>query len=127
MKAKIWQGVIVAAVLATIIMNALANIIPFNGQQTGEVSDKYPVLFVPAGYVFSIWGLIYAGLIAYAVFQALPSQRMNPRLAKIRPWVLVNLTANSIWLVLFHFELLAVSAVVITVNVGHTHRHLPQA
>ena len=114
MKAKIWQGVIVAGVLATIIMNALANIIPFNGQQTGEVSDKYPVLFVPAGYVFSIWGLIYAGLIAYAAFQALPSQRMNPRLVKIRPWVLLNLTANSIWLVLFHFELLAVSAVVIT-------------
>src|SRR3712207_5510962 len=114
MIAKVWQGLIVAAVGATIAMNALANIIPFYGQQTGDVSDKYPVLFVPAGYVFSIWGLIYAGLIAYAAFQALPAQRTNPRLARIRPWVLLNLVGNSIWLLLWHFELFAVSAVVIT-------------
>jgi hypothetical protein len=113
-KHRIWQGLVVAAVLGTIVMNALANIVPFNGQQTGDVSDKYPVLFVPAGYVFSIWGVIYAGLIGYAVFQALPAQGANPRLQRIRGWVLPNLVANSIWLLLFHFELLALSVAVIT-------------
>jgi hypothetical protein len=94
-------------------MNALANVIPFNGQDTRQVSDKYPVLFTPAGYVFSIWSLIYAGLIAYAIYQALPAQRENPRLRSIRPWVLVNLLANSVWLLLFHYELLGVSVAVI--------------
>ena len=58
----------------------MANALPFNGQTTGEISDRFQVYFVPAGYVFSIWGLIYLGLLAFAVFQALPAQRDNPRL-----------------------------------------------
>ena len=132
MTAKIWQAAIVVAVAATIAMNALANILPFNGQTTGDISDKYPVLFVPAGYVFSIWSVIYAGLIAYAIYQATGAQRTNPRLERIRPWVLLNLAANSVWLLLWHYELLALSVVVITLmlatliaiylklEVGHT-------
>ena len=48
-----------ASVLATITVNALANIVPFNGQNTGQVSDRFQVYFVPAGYVFAIWGIIY--------------------------------------------------------------------
>ena len=71
------QIVTIIGVVATILVNALANALPINGQQTGEVSDQFPVYFVPAGYVFSIWGLIYLGLIAFAIFQALPSQREN--------------------------------------------------
>ena len=77
------QIITVIAVLATIVVNALANILPFNGQETGAISDRFAIYFVPAGYVFSIWGLIYLGLIAYAIFQALPAQRENPRLRSI--------------------------------------------
>ena len=51
-------ALVVIATLATIAINALANIVPFNNQTTGEISDRYPVYFVPAGYVFSIWSLI---------------------------------------------------------------------
>ncbi len=57
--------------IATIAVNGLANALPINGQTTGEVSDRFSVYFVPAGYVFSIWGLIYLGLIAYAIYRAL--------------------------------------------------------
>ena len=53
----------IVAVVVTIAMNSLANIIPFNGQNTGQISDKFQVFFVPAGYVFSIWGVIYLGLV----------------------------------------------------------------
>ena len=61
------QWVNVLAVVVVIAVNGLANALPINGQQTGEISDRFPVFFVPAGYVFSIWGLIYLGLIAFAV------------------------------------------------------------
>jgi benzodiazapine receptor len=44
------------AVIATITMNILANALPLNGQNTGDISDRFQVLFVPAGYVFAIWG-----------------------------------------------------------------------
>lgn len=47
------------AFIAVVIMNALANILPINGQTTGEISDRVPVLFTPAGYAFSIWSVIY--------------------------------------------------------------------
>jgi len=39
-----------------ITANGLANALPFNGLTTGEVSNRFGALFVPAGYVFSIWG-----------------------------------------------------------------------
>ena len=58
--------VVAATVVGMIGMNALANIIPFFGRGTGEVSDTFPTLVTPAGYVFSIWGLIYIGLLAYS-------------------------------------------------------------
>ena len=53
---------------ATLIINGLANILPLNGLRSGDVTAQYPVLFVPAPYVFAIWGVIYAGLIAFAIF-----------------------------------------------------------
>ena len=67
------QTVNVLAVVATLALNGLANAIPLNGQTTGEISDRFQVYFVPAGYVFSIWGLIYLALIGFAVYQALPA------------------------------------------------------
>jgi hypothetical protein len=91
-------------VVATIIINILANALPLNGLDTGEISDRFQVYFVPAGYVFSIWGLIYLGLIAYAIYQALPSQRENPRLRQIGYLFIASGLANILWLFLWHYE-----------------------
>ena len=44
----------IAAIVVTIAMNSLANIIPFNGQNTGQISDKFQVFFCPTGCAFSI-------------------------------------------------------------------------
>ncbi len=98
------QLLVILTVLATIIANILANALPLNGLNTGEISDRFRVYFVPAGYVFSIWGVIYLGLIAYAVFQALPSQRENPRLQAIAGWAILGNLANIAWIFLWHYE-----------------------
>ncbi|MGB2894699.1 MAG: hypothetical protein WBB65_00870 [Anaerolineales bacterium] len=90
--------------LVTITVNGLANALPLNGQGTGEISDRFTVYFVPDGYVFSIWGLIYLGLIAFAIFQALPSQRDNPLLKRISPAFWLANLANSAWIFLWHYE-----------------------
>lgn len=105
MKRDTWRQIItVIGVLATIVVNGLANALPLNGQQTGEVSDRFPIYFVPAGYVFAIWGVIYLGLLAYAVFQALPAQRENPRLRSIGGLFTVTSAANIAWIFLWHYE-----------------------
>jgi tryptophan-rich sensory protein len=98
------QAAVIAALAATIGMNALANALPLNGQTTGAISNRFPVKITPPGYVFSIWGLIYTGLISYAVYQALPAQRANPRLRRIaRPFIL-SCAANIAWLLLWHYN-----------------------
>ena len=104
MKNTLRQISVVVVILATIIINALANALPLNGQNTGQISDRFQVYFVPAGYVFAIWGLIYIGLLAYAVFQALPSQKDNPRLQATGWWVILGGLANSMWIFLWHYE-----------------------
>jgi hypothetical protein len=45
--------------ILTIVLNGLANALSINGKTTGELSDAYPNLFVPAGFTFSIWAIIY--------------------------------------------------------------------
>lgn len=94
------------------IGGSLATTLPLNGQTTAAISDKFQVLFVPAGYVFAIWGIIYVGWMAFAVYQALPAQRANPRLQRIS-WLfaLANI-ANAAWLFTWHFELFPLSAIV---------------
>lgn len=98
------QLVVVIVVIATSVVSVLASALPLNGLSTGEISDRFQVFFVPAGYVFSIWGLIYIGMIALAVYQALPAQRDNPRLRAVGyPFALANV-ANIAWIFLWHYE-----------------------
>jgi hypothetical protein len=106
---------VVIATLATIAINALANIVPFNNQTTGEISDRYPVYFVPAGYVFSIWSLIYLGLTAYSFYQVRNSQGQTEEFQTIGKWYLLSAVANSTWIFLWHWNQLALSVLVITV------------
>ena len=104
MKDKLRQAAVIVSILATIAINGLANALPLNGLQTGEISDRFEVYFVPAGYVFSIWGLIYLGLIVYAIYQALPAQRENPRLRATGWWIVLGGVANIAWIFLWHYE-----------------------
>ena len=105
------QAVNVLAVVVTIVVNGLANALPLNGQTTGEISDRFQVYFVPAGYVFSIWGLIYLGLLTFAVYQALPAQRDNPRLRRVGYLFALSCVANVAWLFLWHYEVFPLTLV----------------
>jgi hypothetical protein len=103
-KMSAYQIVSILATLLTITVNVLANALPLNGQGTGEISDQFSIYFVPAGYVFSIWGIIYLGLIAFAIYQALPAQRENALIRKISPAYWIGNLANTVWIFLWHYE-----------------------
>lgn len=105
------QGIVVLATVALIVVNVLANALPLNGVTTGEISDRFNVYFVPAGYVFSIWFVIYVGLIAFTVFQALPGQRDNPYLRRIGYLYALSCAANVAWLFLWHYQVFALTLV----------------
>lgn len=94
---------IIVALLATLGINFLAEALPLAGRTTGEISDLFPVLVTPAGYVFSIWSLIYLSLVMYAVFQALPAGRENPLARRIAPWFIASSIFNSLWIIVWHY------------------------
>lgn len=95
------------AYLAVIVVNALANILPINGQTTGEISDRLPVLFTPAGYVFSIWSVIYILLgIWIAGFWVRLRKDETPS-AQISLYFILSAIFNITWLFLWHYEFFA--------------------
>jgi benzodiazapine receptor len=108
----------IGALLATLLVNWLAIALPLNGKDTGQLSDQYPILTVPAGYAFAIWSLIYLGLIGFVVYQALPSQRENPRIARITPLFLLSCLTNIGWLLTWHYEILSLNIVLMLVLLG---------
>lgn len=98
------QSLVLVTILATIAFNGLANVLPLMGRTTGSLSDSFPVPFTPAGYVFSIWGVIYLGLVVFGVWQARPAQASDPRLRAAAPWIVLSGAMNIGWLVLWHAE-----------------------
>jgi len=100
---KIIRILNVVSLLATITVNALANILPINNLQTGAVSDSFGALFTPAGYVFAIWGVIYLTLAVFAVYQVLPAQKDNARLDRVGIWFILANLFNGGWIFAWHY------------------------
>jgi hypothetical protein len=117
-KDSLRQWINVVAIIVTLAVNILANAVPFNGQTTGEISDRFEVYFVPAGYVFAIWGVIYIGLIAFAIYQALPSQAENPRLRRLGYLFAIANLVNAFWLFFWHYNLFVMSLLAMLTLLG---------
>lgn len=103
---------VTVSVLAMFVVNALANILPINGMTTGALSDAIPIYFVPAGYVFSIWGLIYAGLVVYMISMFTNFTKEDKA---IYPWVIISSIANTAWIFLWHYQLVYVSVIAMVI------------
>jgi len=100
----------IAAFIATVIINSLAGSTTFiGGQLTAQVSDANPTLITPAGYVFSIWGIIYLLLGIFTVYQALPRNQDRPFLKQISFFFVLSCIANILWLFAWQYEQLPIS------------------
>ena len=88
-------------VLAVIFWNYWSNTGIINGKTVGEVSDDYANLFTPAGYAFSIWGIIFLGLLVLTVYQlflAFKEREYSDTILQIGPWLSIANLANAAWL-----------------------------
>ncbi|MFL6466663.1 MAG: hypothetical protein ACJ72Z_01755 [Pyrinomonadaceae bacterium] len=97
--------------MATIAFNLIATAGLINGLTPKEVSDKYLTPVTPAGYAFSIWSLIYAGLIAFSVYQFLPANRAKYR--NITTLYILTCLLNCSWVYFWHHEQIVVCFVLI--------------
>lgn len=117
----VWPALVSLATAATLVVNGLANGLPINGQTTGEVTRRFEVYFVPAGYVFSIWSVIYLGQFAYSVYLGLTLARRRADSGAARaiaPWYLLTAAANCSWLFAWHHNLFPLSMVLMAVLLG---------
>ncbi len=102
--------------LGVVAVNALANIIPINNKSTGELSDQYPNLFVPAGFTFSIWGIIYILLGIFIIYQLIVAFKGGAQsdnlFGKIGLLFILSSAFNMAWIFTWHYEILWASLVV---------------
>jgi len=106
------------SVVLALTVNILASALPLNGQNTGEISDRFQVFFVPAGYVFAIWFIIFVSWIAFAIYQFLSAQKGNPRLQKLGYWFALSGVLNAAWLFCWHYNLFGLSVLVMLALLG---------
>lgn len=99
------------AFIAVIVMNTLANTMPLNGQTTGEISNRLLVLFTPAGYVFSIWSIIYLLLAVWIIAFWVRLRKGQTPSSKIALFFILSCIFNISWLLLWHYEFFAWSIV----------------
>jgi hypothetical protein len=107
--------VIVSAVIAIVgsfVGSGAAGGTPIQNAAGGALTaDSTPI--APAGPAFSIWSVIYLGLIAYAIWQLLPRQASEPRQRAVGYWVAASLVLNAAWILSVQFDQLALSCIVI--------------
>jgi hypothetical protein len=102
--------------LMTVVVNGLAVILPINNKSTGQLSDQYPNLFVPAGLTFSIWSVIYLLLTVYCVYELLPKVWRNHQqgvfIERIGPLFIFSSILNMGWIFAWHYELVSLSVAI---------------
>lgn len=101
----------IVAAVGTVVYNGLSQALPIGTSTNAEIANRLPIYFFPANFTFSIWGLIFLALIAFAIYQALPSQRSNPFVRAVGPWLILSSLGNIGWLLTFQFEQFALSMI----------------
>lgn len=115
MSDRLRQFLVAFSIISLIVMNYLSNVRAFAETTNADISRKYQTVITPAGYAFAIWGLIFLALLAFAVFQALPSQRENPRFRAAGPWIILNALGNAVWSPIFNNDRPGLALIVILV------------
>jgi hypothetical protein len=89
-----------------------------NNQTTAQISDRFKVYFVPAGYVFAIWGIVYIGWLAFVIYQFLPAQKQSPRLRGLGYLFALSGVFNAAWLFCWQYNYVGLSIIVMLILLG---------
>lgn len=102
----------VIAIVGSFIGSGAAGGIPIQDAAGGALAAD-ATRIAPGGPAFAIWGVIYVGLLAYAVWQLLPAQRTAARQRTLGYPIALSLLLNAVWILSVQYGQLAFSVVVI--------------
>ncbi len=108
----------VLALVVVIALNGLAATGAMSGDSIGVIANRYRSLVLPADYTFGIWSLIYLGLIASAIYQALPTNGAERAVHRLGIWWIVTGALNVAWISLFSFGQFALALLVMVLFLG---------
>lgn len=109
----LWRWLLPVAVAGCLYVNYLYNARPPAGAlSNGAMSALHPTLLTPAGYAFSIWGVIFTGLVGYTVWQLLLRQRTSPLVLQINALLTWAVLATTVWTLVFSYGLISASLTV---------------
>lgn len=91
---------VLVATIGMIAFNGLSAAGYINGVTPEMISGKYPTVVTPAGYAFTIWSLIYLGMLAFSIYQILPSNAY--RFSNIRSVYILSCVLNCGWIFFWH-------------------------
>lgn len=105
-----WLNVVMF--LLVLVVNYFASAGKINHLTPGNISDLYPVLITPAGWVFAIWGLIYLLLLIFVIYQALPQYENSKPVQAIGYLFSLTCILNISWLFSWHYKQFVLSLLV---------------
>lgn len=108
---KILPYLNVFAFLSVVFVNYYANTAKINNRSTGEVSDLVANTFTPAGYTFSIWGIIYILLAVFIWRQFNTIVKESKQLDQLGLLFILSCILNISWLISWHYEAFLVSVI----------------
>ncbi len=94
------------ATFGTVVFNGLAAMGKVNGVSPDVISAKYPSVLTPAGYAFTIWSLIYLGMLAFSVYQVLSAKLAEFR--SVRTIYILSCLLNCGWIYFWHQDAIGV-------------------
>lgn len=107
------------ALLLTIAVSYISNTGILNGNTMASVSNKYRNLFTPAGYAFSIWGLIYLGMLGFVIYYGRslfkPAQKEDTTVQEVGWWFIISCLANMSWVLLWLYDYTLLSVLMMVV------------
>lgn len=104
--------------MVTILVNYLSNTGVFNGKTMADVSNSYHNYFTPAGYAFSIWGVIYLGLLVFFIYSIRGLfKKMEDEwpVSEIGWWFVISCIANSCWVIAWLYEYTGLSVIIMII------------
>lgn len=102
----------VVAIIGAFIGTGAAGGTPIQDAAGGALSAR-ATLVAPAGPAFSIWTVIYLGLLAYAVWQFFPRVASSARHRRLGYPIALSLGLNAAWLLSIQFDALWLSVPII--------------
>jgi hypothetical protein len=103
------------AVIVMVVVNIYDTVFPFNGISTEQLSNDIPNYFVPAGLIFSIWGVIYVLQFVWGFYQVSSKRRDAAYLDQIGLFSIITNAGNCAWILVWQAQQVAVALVIILV------------